>query len=92
MVTHASIADDAHSHLATMSDEPMKQESPVVVSSEPREGELQPKWYRVMNGGYVNWDGAKTRVPAGKMYADNQVDIKALERQGIIFQEISAPE
>lgn len=44
--------------------------------------------FRVMNGGMVMYEGAKTPVRSGKIYAENTVDMASLKRQGIIFEEI----
>jgi hypothetical protein len=58
-----------------------------VAANPVREGPKVRHW-RVMNGGMVMYEGAKTPVRSGKIYAENTVDMANLKRQGIVFEEV----
>lgn len=67
--------------------------------AQPRAEEVKPRRYRVTGGPAtklglppgtfpVVYNGSITPVRPGKEFADNQVDIELLRRQGIQFEEI----
>jgi hypothetical protein len=48
----------------------------------------RPKKFRVVNGGYIVFNGARTVLRAGKEIDETQYDLAQLERQGIILKEV----
>lgn len=71
----------------------------VMLSPPPQPGAMmgkrppgpKPKRYRVVNGGYIVFNGARTVLRAGKEIDETQYDLVMLERQGIILKALDAP-
>ena len=51
-------------------------------------GAPKAKHYRVIQGGFIMFQGCKTRVPTGKLLDDVSTDVDYLQLQGIILEEV----
>jgi hypothetical protein len=51
----------------------------------------EPRRFRVLNEKRVMYAGSLSVVKTGKVYAEHEVDLGLLERQGVVFEQISGP-
>ena len=59
-------------------------------SREPAEPPPPVRWFRVVKGGYVLDNGFRTMLKPGKEINDQNYQIRNLQRQGVVLEEITA--